>query len=523
MRRTPLVAAAAALLLAPAGAAAEAPPAPPMLLPGDAAAAGADADPSTWLLGVRPGTGVPGGRRVAPGAYEVPREHARDLARALGDRLTFAEPNHYRAFHQRAVADDPLTPHSRWRDAVIDPALQPPPVGPDSPLLALIDAKAQVGHREFTGAPVRTLPRRTVRIGHGTETMGVAVAPVNDIGIVGAYPGARALNVPLPASRITCGDSADGIRRAIRARAAVINMSYGSLRFCQAEYQALQRATHAGITLVAASGNERLDGNPFEFPASLPHVLTIGALQPDDRAAPFSNTGGAIDLVAPGVGIIAPLPVALDREDDRRDGYEVVAGTSFAAPIVAAAAIWVRAARPRLSVDQVAQVVRLSATDIHRRGYDPETGYGKLNMTAALAKKPPERDPLEPNDDMQFVDGRAFRRPARLIWRGRGTTRLTALIDRFEDPGDVYRFRVPARSRVTITVRPEFGNPDLEVHRSGSRTVRSRKGLIARSRRGAGKQDRLRLRNRTGRRVSAFIHVYPRGRILDSRYRLTVR
>ena len=56
------------------------------------------------------------------------------------------------------------------------------------------------------------------------------------------------------------------------------------------------------------------------------------------------------------------VPPALDG-DGVQDGYERQSGTSFAAPMVAAAVAWVRAARPDLTADQVAQAVRLSAVD----------------------------------------------------------------------------------------------------------------------------------------------------------------
>ncbi len=60
--------------------------------------------------------------------------------------------------------------------------------------------------------------------------------------------------------------------------AAVINMSYGSQSLCRAEYNALQLAVRRGIVPVAAAGNEFDSGNPLEFPASLPHVLTVAAV-----------------------------------------------------------------------------------------------------------------------------------------------------------------------------------------------------------------------------------------------------
>jgi hypothetical protein len=512
------LAAAAALL-------ASAVPAPPHVLPGAATTASA----GTWLLGAKPGTGAAaivraaGGHRILPGAFAVPRAQARAVAERLGPRLTYAEPDVARSLGQRAVPDDPLSRRSRWRDAVIDPALAPPPVSSSSPLLALVDSKPQLGHPEFGGAPITSLSGGRVGVSHGTETLGVAVAPQNGVGIVGAYPGARTVNVALPNAHIGCADSARGIRRAIRAGAAVINMSYGATFFCQTEYQALELATHRGITLVAAGGNERADGNPYEFPASLPHVLTVGALTPDDRAAFFSNTSAALDLVAPGVGIIAPLPRKLDTADKRRDGYEVVAGTSFSAPIVAAAAVWLRTARPELTVDQVAQAIRLSAQDIAKRGWDDETGYGKLDLAAALAEKPPAPDPLEPNEDFRFIDGRAYGHRARSIWSGRSETRISALLDLFEDPSDVYRIRVPGHRTARIRVRPQFGNTDVDVYAGGAPTVASDRGLLHRSRHRRGRPDGARIRNHGARTRTAYIQVYVRGRRpLDSRYTLSV-
>jgi hypothetical protein len=510
------LAAAAALL-------ASAVPAPPHVLPGQATTAST----GTWLLGARPGTGAAavvaraGGRRIMPGAFEVPRDRARAVARHI--ELTYAEPNVSRELAQRAVPDDPLTPKSRWRDAVIAPDLPPPAASDTSPLLALVDAKADVGHPEFAGAPVTSLRGGHIGISHGTETLGIAAAPQNGVGIVGAYPGVRAVNVALPNSRVGCADSARGIRRAVRAGAAVINMSYGATFFCQTEYQALQLATHRGVTLVAAGGNERADGNPYEFPASLPHVLTIGALTPSDRAAFFSNTSAALDLVAPGVSMIAPLPRRLDTEDKHRDGYEEVAGTSFAAPVVAAAATWLRTVRPELTVDQVAQAIRLSARDIYRHGWDSETGYGKLDLAAALVKDPPPPDPLEPNEDFRFVDGRAYGHRARAIWSGGSPTKLTAVLDLFEDPSDVYRIRVPGHRTVRIRVRPDFGNTDLDVYAGGAPTVASDRGLIARSKHKRSRPDGARVRNHGGETRTAYIQVYVRGRHpLDSRYTLSV-
>ncbi len=533
MRRfAPLLAATALLAALPATAAAARVPATPMVLPGDATAASVRTDRSSWLVGSVPGSRAAriarahGAVPVLAGSWKAPARRARALAGALRAQglLTYAEPNRLATLKQRQVADDPLTSRSRWRDTVIDPLLTPPAVLPSSPLLALVDARADVTHPEFSrGAHVGVLPGNAVTIGHGTATLATAAAPANGIGMVGAWPGMRALNVPLPGAGISCADSAAGVRRAVRNGAKVINMSYGSGDFCQTEYQALQLATRSNVVLVAAAGNEFDQGNPLEFPASLPHVLTVGALTPDNKAAYFSNANAAMDLVAPGVGIITAVPPSLRPPEGDRSGYLAEDGTSFSAPIVAAAAAWLRQVRPGLRADQIAQAIRLSATDINSKGFDSSTGFGKLNLAAALVKDPPPyapdpadprkptpvSDPQEPNEDIPYVNGRRFGKPNAAIYKGRGVTRLSALIDYYEDPADVYRIRVPRRSSVTVSTRPSFGNPDLSLYSRKARHAgmkRSRHRL-ARSRHSGMRVDTVHYRNPRSRSVVVFAYV----------------
>ena len=85
-------------------------------------------------------------------------------------------------------------------------------------------------------------------------------------------------------------------------------MSYGSPSRCAAEWVQIYFAVAKGIIPVAAAGNEFESGNPLEFPASLPHVVTVAATTPDDQSASFSNANNAIDLSAPGVGILTAVP-----------------------------------------------------------------------------------------------------------------------------------------------------------------------------------------------------------------------
>jgi hypothetical protein len=518
----------ALLVLVMAGSARAADLRPPMVLPGDAA--GAAASRSTWIVGARPSAAADtvaarhGGRRIGTGAYSVATGRARELAATLRARgvLLYAEPDRL-ARRMQTPPPDPFDARAAWRAAIVDPSLVPPPVTPTSPLLALVDSTADISHPEFAGGNLTTLGGFPIESAHGTETAAVAAAPKNDRGILGVWPGMRALNVSLP-NEIRCANSVTGIARAIEQGAAVINMSYGATEPCFAEYVQLQIATSRGITLVAAAGNELAAGNPLLFPASLPHVITVAAVGNDLKPPFFSSASAAVDLAAPGVGILTATPAQFD-EDGTADGYEAVTGTSFAAPMVAAAAAWLRAAKPGYRADQVASALRASAKDLERRGWDSATGYGMLNLFGALARPAPAIDPHEPNDDMAWINGRATGRVDTPIWRRGGTRKLRALVDKYEDPADVYKIVFPPRARVRVTLTPRFGNPDLAAFTRSATSTADDEQLIGRSRRNGKRKDTLLLRNPSRRKRSAYLVAYiaQRTRTLDSRYELRVQ
>jgi hypothetical protein len=481
-------------------------PAPPRVeLPGDAGAASAGIDRWTWIVATRAGGGAVarahGAERIAGRAFLVRRGRAWALAAALRSRglLDYAEPNRLRE-HAQAPAPDPLSAFTWWRDSVVGAAVAPP-VTPSSPLIALVDTMIDATHPEIAGSAITAASGGELKDIHGTATTTVAAAPANGVGFLGVWPGARALNVPLPdGARITCADSARAIARAVRAGADVINMSYGSQSRCSPEEHQILRAVKAGAVPVAAAGNEFQQGNPLEFPASLAHVITVAAIGQDDRPTGFSNESGAVDLSAPGLGILTAVPVSLD-EDGSRDGFTLLDGTSFSAPMVAAAVAWIRAARPDLTRFQAAQVVRLGARDVGEPGYENATGFGALDIPSALARAAPANDPREPNDDIRYVDGSTFGSPAPALFRGR-SRRIFATADYAEDPVDVYRLRLRPGRRVRLKLNPAIGDPDLFVFGPRTGSVRSSRSLASSTRNG-GANERLTVRNR-GRRTRTF-------------------
>ena len=162
-------------------------------------------------------------------------------------------------------------------------------------------------------------------------------------------------------------------------------------------------------------------------------------LQPSrtDRSRPWSSRSRFVDLAAPG----AQIPVATVDPATGATGWAPEDGTSFATPIVSAAAAWIWTTRPTLDAGQVAQILRSSATDIGAPGRDPASGYGLLNLPAALSTPTPPRDENEPNDDAdQVVPGRdGYHSTPALLRKTETSMRISGTVDKTEDPRDVYR------------------------------------------------------------------------------------
>ncbi|MCB8996953.1 MAG: S8 family serine peptidase [Actinobacteria bacterium] len=102
------------------------------------------------------------------------------------------------------------------------------------------------------------------------------------------------------------GDSSDIARGIIWATdngADVINMSFGADSTNRVEAEAIDYARGAGVTLIAAAGNE--GARLTMYPAGYPGVLGVGATDFDNKRASFSNRGPHVDVVAPGQGILS--------------------------------------------------------------------------------------------------------------------------------------------------------------------------------------------------------------------------
>ena len=391
----------------------------PMRLPatGGPGAVAASAQPASWLVAAEPGARPAssaaviarrfGARRLRGGAvYRVATARARAFAAALraAGALRYAEPDV--TLTRQSVLD--ADPGGYARGYVVDAGLAPPAPGPVA--IAVVDDLVDVSHPDLAGH-TRQLNPGPIVAAHGTEVASAAAGAFNGFGVVGVFPGAPVVSIGLPPD-IRCSDGANGIVAAANTGAKVINLSFGTPSHCATLFGAVQIAFAKGSLVVAAVGNEFAQGNPVIFPAAYPHVLSVASLDPSLQSSGFSSANAAVDVAAPGVNVPVATPGAFDT-DGVVDGVTLASGTSFAAPIVAGAAAWLATVRPDLSAGQLADVLRRSARDVDRPGYDANTGFGLVHMGAALALPAPARDVLEPNDGISFVNGSVFSRPIR--------------------------------------------------------------------------------------------------------------
>ena len=125
---------------------------------------------------------------------------------------------------------------------------------------------------------------------------------------------------------------------------AVVNLSIGGSASTILN-DAILKLTNAGITVVAAAGNDNIDACKAS-PASAPTAITVGATTIADAKAYFSNWGSCVDINAPGVGITGSW---IDSPESTR----TISGTSMATPHVAGAAAVFLGLNPGASVAQV--------------------------------------------------------------------------------------------------------------------------------------------------------------------------
>ncbi|OGX88200.1 S8/S53 family peptidase [Hymenobacter glacialis] len=232
-----------------------------------------------------------------------------------------------------------------------------------------------------------------INIIHGSLVAGVAAARVdNGRGIAGVGNQCRFLPLNIyPNTPTGTFAGFEAIVYAADHNCKVINMSWGApggySRFEQdvITYAAVNR----DAVLVAAAGNTNADLR--FYPASYDHVISVSSVSSTDQKTGSATYNYRIDLTAPGTSILTTQGYhTVSGGGVAEADYVAVGGTSFAAPMVAAAAGLVRWQFPRYTAAQVAAQLRQTADNIDglaaNAAWAGRLGAGRLNMLRALTQ-----------------------------------------------------------------------------------------------------------------------------------------
>jgi serine protease AprX len=303
---------------------------------------------------------------------------------------------------------------------------------PQAPAIAIVDsgveARADFGSRLVASVKICSLCTDSANDaeGHGTMVAGVAAGS-------GSYPGG-APNARLVSVRTANADgesrtsdvvaAADWIlKNAKQYNIRVANFSLAGASDTSIRVDPLDKAVEAlwlnGIVVVAAAGNHGQGGavSMSYAPGNDPFVITVGALDqngtsdPSDDTVPSWSAHGMTmdgfskpDLSAPGRYMVAAAPMngTIARSVPDRilaPGYMWMSGTSFATPVVSAAAAQILARHPQFTPDQVKGALMLAANYLPSVSGNA-AGVGEIDAGVASTLD----DPPNPNEGLyRFV------------------------------------------------------------------------------------------------------------------------
>ncbi|MEU9999588.1 S8 family serine peptidase [Streptomyces sp. NPDC050848] len=214
---------------------------------------------------------------------------------------------------------------------------------------------------------------------HGTNMAIAIVGSGSNGGVKGIAPDAKVLPVKV-GEKATFGlvkHTTKAIRYAVDHGARVINISMAGVaeEAEAAEWQAAVDYAHKKNALIfAGAGNDGRESR--EYPAAIPGVVAVGALDTKGKVAKFSNYGSHLGLAAPGVEI----PGLCTANKAQYCAHE---GTSQATAIASGTAALIWSAHPDWTANQVLRVMMETAGHV---GAVPDKyiGYGSVRPAQIL-------------------------------------------------------------------------------------------------------------------------------------------
>ncbi len=218
---------------------------------------------------------------------------------------------------------------------------------------------------------------------HGTGVAGVIGAITdNGQGIAGtAQVSVMAVRALGSNGEGTSTDTAQAIIWAADHGAKVINLSLGTNETPIEPtdiHLAIDHAWSKGALIVAAAGNAGV--GTLDYPARLPEVVSVAAIDESGQRASFSNYGTGLDLSAPGTRIDT-----LNGGNNQLNNVHSLQGTSFSTPFVSGIAGLLLSAEPGLTNVQLWNILNMTAVQPVGSGYNKDYGWGVVSARNAIA------------------------------------------------------------------------------------------------------------------------------------------
>ncbi|MCA9285241.1 MAG: S8 family serine peptidase [Phycisphaerales bacterium] len=333
---------------------------------------------------------------------------------ALHPRVAFAETDRVMRAYETFVPNDPLF-GNQWQlnnpgggnGFVFDIDLNGPEAwdledGSASVIVAVLDSGIQQNHPDihqltpgsdmtdlaflgFNGGPIFDLDN------HGTAVAGLISAFYNNsLGVAGVAPNCRTVSIKIayddsPADGWTSQSSwiADGVYEAQDRGCRITNSSFyvGSSATVTLAYT-ITSATMLHFGSAGNGGDDDIGDPALVYPASLPAVQAVAALDPDGTLTSFSNWGTGLQFAAPGNGCWTT-----DRTGSAGyagGDYTSFGGTSAASPLAAGVAALVWSTNLGLTPGAVLSYMQQTTKDLGVGGYDTIYGYGLPRASGAV-------------------------------------------------------------------------------------------------------------------------------------------
>jgi len=374
------------------------------------------------VAGVASMTALPGGLwRVVPQSGVDDLELARRLDGLPG--VDFAMPDLILPLSPFSLPNDPFLAaewhlentgdNGRVFDADID-ATQAWTYGTGvGQIISIIDTGVQLDHpdlhvisgHDYIGRDEDSSPDYAEPSGgpHGTGTAGIAAAVGNNAyGVAGVAFDAEVYAVRLIGGATSTEDVYEAFVESVDAGASVLSNSWGyqgcgeipasnvfSRMFRYAENNG---RGGLGSVVVFAAGNDGCDivANGM---LAMETPIVVAAVESSDVRASYSNYGDSVDIAAPTALLTTDWTSggygSYSGDDAFADGFS---GTSGATPVVAGVVALMFEANPRITAEQVREVlcetavrIDLEHVDYDADGRTPYYGCGRIDAGAAVA------------------------------------------------------------------------------------------------------------------------------------------